>query len=146
MRLQRALTKRPTIARADAAHTAATDHLALSSKPCLPAPRRMKQADGCGPKGAQGGETGPARDEPGGGGEPQGVGDGEAPGADRVSPGRTTPCARDREPGGPGERPGGGVEPEQAETSKWAEEYERGKGNGFRIGSRARQGGTGGSG
>ena len=66
MRLQRALTMRATIARADearsaathqaqaahvanAAHTAATDHLALSSKPCLPAPRRMKQADGCDP-------------------------------------------------------------------------------------------------
>ena len=37
-----------------------------------------------------------------------------APGADRVSPGRATPRACDREPGGSGEREGGGVEPEQA--------------------------------
>ena len=49
-----------------------------------------------------------------GGGEPEGAGDGEAPGADRVSPGRATARARDREPGGPGERQGGGVEPQQA--------------------------------
>ena len=62
----------------------------------------------------QGGEAGPARDAAGGGGEPEGAGDGEAPGADRVSPGRATPRACDREPGGPGERQGGGVEPEQA--------------------------------
>ena len=62
----------------------------------------------------QGGEAGPARDAAGCGGEPEGAGDGEAPGADRVSPGRATPRARDREPGGAGEREGGGVEPEQA--------------------------------
>ena len=52
----------------------------------------------------------------GGGGEPEGAWDGEAPGADRVSPGRATPRACDFEPGGPGERQGGWVEPEQAET------------------------------
>ena len=40
-----------------------------------------------------------------GGGEPEGAGVREAPGADRVSPGRTTARACDREPGGPGERP-----------------------------------------
>ena len=62
----------------------------------------------------QGGEAGPARDEPGGGGEPEGSGDGEAPGADRVSPGWATPRACDCKPGGPGERQGSGVEPEQA--------------------------------
>ena len=32
-------------------------------------------------------------------GEPEGAGDGEAPGADRVSPGRATSRARDRKPG-----------------------------------------------
>ena len=52
--------------------------------------------------------------KPGGGGEPEGVGVGETPGAGRVAPGRATARARDREPGGPGEREGGGVEPEQA--------------------------------
>ena len=55
-----------------------------------------------------------ARDAAGCRGEPEGAGDGEAPGADRVAPRRTTPRACDREPGGPGERQGGGVEPEQA--------------------------------
>ena len=61
-------------------------------------------------------EEKPDRQEmlPGGGGEPEGAGDGEAPGADRVSPGRATPRACDCEPGGSGERQGGGVEPEQA--------------------------------
>ena len=57
-----------------------------------------------------------ARDAAGSAGEPQGAGNGEAPGAGRVSPGRATARACDREPGGPGEREGGGVEPEQAET------------------------------
>ena len=63
-------------------------------------------------------EEKPDRQEmlPGGGGEPEGVGVREAPGADRVSPGRATPRACDREPGGSGERQGGGVEPEQAAT------------------------------
>ena len=103
---------------------------------------------------------GPARDAAGSAGEPQGAGDGEAPGAGRVSPGRATARARDREPGGPGERPGGGVEPEQAETfevgrgvragaggnpvpAAGEEQCEAGgKGNGCRIESRARQGGS----
>ena len=87
--------------------------------------------------------------------EPQGAGDGEAPGAGRVSPGRATARARDRKPGGPGERPGGGAEPEQAETFEVGRGVRAGaggvsgarrgsgtmrgggKGNGFRIESRA---------
>ena len=93
-------------------------------------------------------EEKPDRQEmlPGGGGEPEGAGDGEAPGADRVSPGRATARACDREPGGSGEREVGGVEPEQATPLEVGGKVRAGAGEAPVPGAGEEQQATGGGG